>query len=283
MRTRSAHTSGTADPVRWTPPARRASGAVRRPRRPPDREIWHDAILSTRDPGLVAVHVEQPGYQPVQAVGLAVDQAVQLPSFVGREVLLGFEQRARRHLHGRQRGAQVVGDGAQEGAPHAVALLQELGPQRLVPELGPLDGEGRLIDEDAEEIGVDGAPRQAPHGEQADRTTGGDQGHRPQGPGPGHRPGTDGMTGIPESGRRSFSSASVGTRPDPTATSSRSPRGRSRAAPSTSNALLTVSTMRCSSSVSDRSLTSNSSESSSRRRGLYRLGAGLRPGRPVAG
>ena len=59
-----------------------------------------------------------------------------------------------RDLDGGQGGAQVVRDGPHEGLLQPVDLFQELGPQGLFPQLGPLHGEGDVVGEGQQQLAV---------------------------------------------------------------------------------------------------------------------------------
>ena len=79
------------------------------------------------------------------------------------------QERRRRHLHGGQGGAQVVGDRAHQCVPQAVDLLQQLGAKGLLPQLGPLERQGGMVGEGAEQGPVGLGGRHPPHGQDADR------------------------------------------------------------------------------------------------------------------
>ena len=84
--------------------------------RPTGRDVVDDHA------GLDAAHVEQVGDEAVEAVGLLVDGPGELVALVGRPVDVVLEQAGRRGLDGRERAAQVVGDGAQDGRAQLVGL-----------------------------------------------------------------------------------------------------------------------------------------------------------------
>ena len=61
------------------------------------------------------------------------------------------QERRRGHLHRGQRRAQIVGDRTHQRVPQPVDLLQQLRTHGLLPELGPLQGQRRVIGEGPEE------------------------------------------------------------------------------------------------------------------------------------
>ena len=73
----------------------------------------------------------------------------------------------------RERGAQIVRNGAQERGAPAVDPAQQLGLHRLLAKASPFDGEGRLIGEGAEAPEIARRDLLAGKDEHADRPTGG--------------------------------------------------------------------------------------------------------------
>ena len=96
-------------------------------------------------PRLEAGHVEQAGDEARQPVGLDVDELVELVLVGGRHRLGQVEQRRRRQLDGRQRGAQIVGHRAHQRLAEAVGLLAGSPPVALAraTALAPRPGPAR--------------------------------------------------------------------------------------------------------------------------------------------
>ena len=64
-----------------------------------------------------------------------------------------------------------------QGVAQPVDLLQQLRAQGLLPQLGPLQGQGGVVGEGAEQGPVRLGGRRSPHGQDAHRPAGGGQGH----------------------------------------------------------------------------------------------------------
>ena len=110
-------------------------------------------VLSNPDAaGLEPRHLEQVLHQAVQAVGLLVNRLRELASRRGVEARLLLDQSAGRAGDGRQRGAEIVGDGAEQGVPESLRLGAEVRLLSLVHQRHALDREGGLGGEGLEEM-----------------------------------------------------------------------------------------------------------------------------------
>ena len=90
----------------------------------------------------------------------------------GAQAGVGLAQARHGRLDGGEGRAQVVRGGAHERAAPAVDLLEQARPQRLLAQLGPVDGQRRLVGEGAEQAPVALRPAARP-GARACRRAGG--------------------------------------------------------------------------------------------------------------
>ena len=118
---------------------------------------------------LDAGHVQEVGHQPLQGVGLVLDEPEQLVAVGCAQLGPRPPQGGHRRLDRGQGGPQVVGDGAHERVPPAVDLLEQLGPDHLLAQAAPLEGEGGLVGVDGEQLPAVGVERRPGHGHQAHR------------------------------------------------------------------------------------------------------------------
>ncbi len=111
---------------------------------------------SRLDPG----HIEQIGHQPGQSVRLQFNQLEQLSPVAGTQLDVGPPQARHSRLDGGERCPKVMGCGPHERVAPAVDLLEEARAQRLLPKASPVDGEGCLVGERAQQAAV---PPSQPH------------------------------------------------------------------------------------------------------------------------
>ena len=116
-------------------------------------------------PGLDAGHVEQAVHQPRETVSLHVDKAVKLVGIVLGQVVRPVEECRRSHFDGGERGAQVVGDGADEGTSQAVDLLEQFGMEYAFSQLSSFESDGEVVGQDRQRLRVH-VPGHVPHDEQ---------------------------------------------------------------------------------------------------------------------
>ena len=103
---------------------------------------------------LYAGHVEEVGHQPGQPIRLQLNQLQQLGPVIGAQAGVDLAQARHRRLDGGQRGPQIVRRRSHERAAPTVDLLEQAGPQGLLAQLGPVDGQRGLVGEGAEQAPV---------------------------------------------------------------------------------------------------------------------------------
>ena len=101
--------------------------------------------------GLHAGHVEEVGNEPPQPVRLQLNELQQLSPVVGAQAGVDLAHARHGRLDGGQWSPQVVRGGTHQGPTPTVDLLEQARPQGLLAQLGPVDGERRLVGKRAEQ------------------------------------------------------------------------------------------------------------------------------------